>query len=216
MIAAALTRRYPIMICDEHQDCTGDQHALGMAMLDQGARLRVFADPVQRIFKDTPLAGSNPAGRAMMAQTPLLSVANLRLEAGGAIPIVDDLCFEIGRGEFLGIVGESGSGKTMAARAIIGLLPDGVRHAVGCITLDGEDLVAVSPQRLRALRGRAIGMVFQEPMVSLNPAMTVGAQMAEAVTTHERLSGAELRRRLVAMLERVQIREPERARRSAA
>jgi DNA helicase-2/ATP-dependent DNA helicase PcrA len=61
MIAATLARRYPVVICDEHQDCSGDQHALGMAMLDQGARLRVFADPVQRIFKETPLAGSNPA-----------------------------------------------------------------------------------------------------------------------------------------------------------
>jgi hypothetical protein len=60
MIAAALARRYPVVICDEHQDCTGDQHALGMALLNQGARLRVFADPVQRIFKETPLAGSNP------------------------------------------------------------------------------------------------------------------------------------------------------------
>ena len=61
MIAATLAKRYPVVICDEHQDCSGDQHALGMAMLDQGARLRVFADPVQRIFKETPLPGSTPA-----------------------------------------------------------------------------------------------------------------------------------------------------------
>ncbi len=61
MIAAALAKRYPVVICDEHQDCSGDQHALGMAMLDQGAKLRMFADPVQRIFKETPLPGSNPA-----------------------------------------------------------------------------------------------------------------------------------------------------------
>lgn len=61
MIAAALAKRFPVVICDEHQDCTGDQHALGMAMLGQGARLRVFADPVQRIYKEAPLAGSNPA-----------------------------------------------------------------------------------------------------------------------------------------------------------
>lgn len=60
MIAGALARRYPVVICDEHQDCTGDQHALCMAMLDQGTKLRVFADPVQRIFKEAPLAGSNP------------------------------------------------------------------------------------------------------------------------------------------------------------
>ncbi len=61
MIAATLARRYPVVICDEHQDCSGDQHALGMAMLEQGARLRVFADPVQRIFREAPLAGSTPA-----------------------------------------------------------------------------------------------------------------------------------------------------------
>ena len=61
MIAAALARRYPVVICDEHQDCSGDQHALGMALLGQGARLRVFADPVQRIFREAPLAGSTPA-----------------------------------------------------------------------------------------------------------------------------------------------------------
>ena len=135
-----------------------------------------------------------------MPTPPLLSVDNLRVEAGRGAVIVDNLSFEIARGEFLAIVGESGSGKTMAARAVIGLLPEGVRRAAGRITLDGEDIAGASPRRLRALRGPAVGMVFQEPMVSLNPAMTIGAQMAEALTTHERLSRAELRRRLVAML----------------
>jgi peptide/nickel transport system ATP-binding protein len=142
---------------------------------------------------------------------PLLSVDKLRLEAGLGVPVVDDLSFEIGRGEFLGVVGESGSGKTMAARAIIGLLPEGVRRKAGRLLLDGEDLGAASPRRWRALRGPAIGMVFQEPMASLNPAMTIGAQMAEALVIHERLAKAALRPRLVAMLTRVQIGDPERA-----
>jgi peptide/nickel transport system ATP-binding protein len=146
-----------------------------------------------------------------MPAPALLSVDGLRLETGSGDALVDDLSFDIGGGEFLAVVGESGSGKTMAARAVIGLLPEGVRRAAGRIVLDGEDVGAASPRRLRALRGPAIGMVFQEPMVSLNPAMTIGAQMAEALTTHERLSRDETRRRLLAMLERVQIREPERA-----
>ena len=113
-----------------------------------------------------------------MAPTPLLRVSNLRLEAGPGIAVVDDLSFEIERGEFLGVVGESGSGKTMAARAVINLLPEGVRRAAGRIVLDGEDIAAAAPRRLRALRGAAIGMVFQEPMVSLNPAMTIGPLIA--------------------------------------
>jgi peptide/nickel transport system ATP-binding protein len=146
-----------------------------------------------------------------MATSPLLSVVDLSLEAGRGVVIVDKLSFEIERGEFLGVVGESGSGKTMAARAVIGLLPEGVRRVAGRIVLAGEDLASASPRRLRDLRGPAVGMVFQEPMVSLNPAMTIGAQMAEALTIHERLPRGEIRRRLIAMLERVQIADPERA-----
>jgi peptide/nickel transport system ATP-binding protein len=145
-----------------------------------------------------------------MTITPLLSVEGLRLSSRDTT-IIEDLSFEIMRGEFLGVVGESGSGKTMAARAVIGLLPEGVRRAAGRIVLDGEDLCVASARRLRRLSGPAIGMVFQEPMVSLNPSMTIGAQMAEAVTMHERLPAGELRRRLIVMLERVQIPEPERA-----
>jgi len=145
-----------------------------------------------------------------MTTTPLLSVEGLRL-ATRDTTIVEDLSFEIMRGEFLGVVGESGSGKTMAARAVIGLLPEGVRRAAGRIVLDGEDLCVASARRLRTLRGPMIGMVFQEPMVSLNPSMTIGAQMAEAIAMHERLPAAELRRRLIVMLERVQIPQPERA-----
>jgi peptide/nickel transport system ATP-binding protein len=142
---------------------------------------------------------------------PLLSVDNLRIEVvrGGA-PVVDDVSCSIERGEFLAVVGESGSGKTAAARAILGLLPPGLRQAGGRITLDGLDLATLSPRRMRALRGPAVGMVFQEPMVSLNPAISVGAQMAEGLGLHERIGKAEIRRRCLDMLARVQIRDPER------
>lgn len=140
-----------------------------------------------------------------------LSVRGLRLEAeSGGAPIVEDLGFDVKCGEFLAVVGESGSGKTMAARAILGLLPPGIRRTAGQIYLDGEDIAQAKPGRLRALRGVHIGMVFQEPMVSLNPTHRIGAQMAEGLRLHTDLSGAEIRQRCVQMLERVQIRDPER------
>ena len=145
-----------------------------------------------------------------MTTAPLLSIEGLRL-SGRNTTIVENLSFEIAHGEFLGVVGESGSGKTMAARAVIGLLPEGVRRDSGRILLDGEDLCAASTRRLRALRGPAMGMVFQEPMVSLNPAMTIGAQLAEAIITHERPTDKELGGRILDMLKRVRIPEPERA-----
>jgi peptide/nickel transport system ATP-binding protein len=146
-----------------------------------------------------------------MMTAPVLTVENLRIAAirtGAAV--VDQLSFEIARGEFLAVVGESGSGKTAAARAVLGLLPAGLARTGGRIVLDGEDISAMGPERLRALRGAAVGMVFQEPMVSLNPAISVGAQMAEGLALHARVSRREIRRRCVEMLTRVQIRDPER------
>ncbi|WP_407164991.1 ABC transporter ATP-binding protein [Bradyrhizobium sp. ORS 111] len=142
--------------------------------------------------------------------TPLLTVDHLRIEAGRTgLVVVDDVSFAIERGEFLAVVGESGSGKTAAARAILGLLPPGLRRAGGRIRLDGEDLATVGPHRMRALRGRSVGMVFQEPMVSLNPAISVGAQMAEGLALHETLTKREIKCRCLDMLARVQIRDPE-------
>jgi peptide/nickel transport system ATP-binding protein len=141
----------------------------------------------------------------------LLSVENLRIEVDASkAVIVEDVSFTVERGEFLAVVGESGSGKTAAARAVLGLLPPGLRKAGGRIMLDGVDLANVSARQMRALRGPVVGMVFQEPMVSLNPAISVGAQMAEGLGLHERLGRREIRRRCLDMLARVQIRDPER------
>ena len=137
----------------------------------------------------------------------MLVIEELTLRAG-ALPVLSQLSLAIAPGEFLAIVGESGSGKTMAARAVMRLLPDGIRQTGGRILLDGEALDTATPRRMRALRGAALGMVFQEPMVSLNPAMTVGAQMAEGLRIHTALSVPEIRDRSLAMLERVQIRDP--------
>jgi peptide/nickel transport system ATP-binding protein len=142
---------------------------------------------------------------------PLLTVDGLRIEAARTgEAVVDDISFDIGRGEFLAVVGESGSGKTVAARTVLGLLPPGLRQTGGRMVLDGTDLATLSPKRLRALRGPVVGMVFQEPMVSLNPAISVGAQMAEGLGLHVRLSKKDIRRRCLDMLERVQIRDPAR------
>ncbi|MET4385439.1 peptide/nickel transport system ATP-binding protein [Bradyrhizobium sp. F1.4.3] len=141
----------------------------------------------------------------------LLTVENLSIEASARKAlVVDDVSFAVERGEFLAVVGESGSGKTAAARAVLGLLPPGLRKAGGRIVLDGVDLATTSARRMRALRGPVVGMVFQEPMVSLNPAISVGAQMAEGLGLHERIGRREIRRRCLDMLERVQIRDPER------
>ncbi|MDR6290229.1 peptide/nickel transport system ATP-binding protein [Inquilinus ginsengisoli] len=143
--------------------------------------------------------------------SPLLSVEHLTIQAGDGGPlVVDNLSFALPAGEMLALVGESGSGKTMAARAVLDLLPPPMRRVGGHIRFDGQDLAALPPKGLRRIRGARIGMVFQEPMVSLNPAMPIGRQMAEALKLHLRLDDAEIRRRSLAMLERIQIADPER------
>jgi peptide/nickel transport system ATP-binding protein len=146
-----------------------------------------------------------------MSAPSFLRVDSLTLRAAANdMAVVNDVSFDVRAGEVLAIVGESGSGKTMAARAILGLLPPGIICPGGRIVMDGEDLLQASPQRLRALRGARIGMVFQEPMSSLNPAMRIGAQLAEGLKLHTRLSATQIEDRCIAMLERVRIREPER------
>ena len=118
----------------------------------------------------------------MTASTPqpLLDVSDLRIESSRrgepARPLLEGLSFAVAEKEFVALVGESGSGKTLAARAILDLLPPGVRRACGSITLAGRDLTTLDARALRKVRGAEAGMVFQEPMVSLNPALTVGRQ----------------------------------------
>ncbi|WP_203074034.1 ABC transporter ATP-binding protein [Falsiroseomonas ponticola] len=139
----------------------------------------------------------------------VLEVAGLRI-AASAREVVRDLSFTVAEGETLALVGESGSGKSATARAVIGLLPPGLRQSGGRIAFTGQDLSALSPAKLRALRGPGMGMVFQEPMTSLNPAQRIGAQMAEGLALHTGLSAPERRRACIAMLERVGISDPER------
>ncbi|QKH34452.1 ABC transporter ATP-binding protein [Achromobacter pestifer] len=140
----------------------------------------------------------------------LVSVSNLSLSVGpGGRGIVSGVSFEVAPGEMVGIVGESGSGKTQAARAIMGLTPSPLVVAGGSIKFEGVEVTQASPAALRKLRGARIGMVFQEPMTSLNPSMPIGRQLEEGLRLHRKdLSTAARRERILDMLRRVGIRDP--------
>ena len=144
---------------------------------------------------------------------PLVEVQNLTLALGRAgRAIVRDFSLAMAPGEFVGIVGESGSGKTQAARAIMGLTPPPLVRTAGQIRFDGEELTTATPARLRELRGARIGMVFQEPMTSLNPSMTIGRQLDEGLALHRpQLSPAVRREMILAMLARVGLTDPKAA-----
>ncbi|MCC7275442.1 MAG: ABC transporter ATP-binding protein, partial [Alphaproteobacteria bacterium] len=144
-----------------------------------------------------------------MTMPPLLAVTDLTVAVRDNV-VVDQVSFALMPGEIMALVGESGSGKTMAARAVLDLLPPGVRRTGGRILFDGKDLTALPPAAMRALRGPGIGMVFQEPMVSLNPALSIGSQLAEGLELHRRLPREEVRRLCREMLARVQIADPDR------
>jgi peptide/nickel transport system ATP-binding protein len=139
----------------------------------------------------------------------LLEVDDLRLRFGGERPF-DALCgigFAMGR-ERLGIVGESGSGKSLTARSILRLPPPGAAITARRLAFAGVDLLAADEGALRALRGRRIGLVLQDPRFSLNPVISVGRQIAEACRAHRRVGRREARDKALAMLEAVRIREP--------
>src|SRR5687768_2639972 len=97
---------------------------------------------------------------------------------------VEDISFELARGEILCVVGESGSGKSVTANAIMGLLPKTIRVASGEIRLGATDILRLPPEKLRDLRGRVVSMIFQDPLSALNPLMTLGAQIEEAMAAH--------------------------------
>src|SRR5690606_21090521 len=119
------------------------------------------------------------------------------------------LTFDLAAGDMLALVGESGSGKTMAARSLLDLLPPPLVIAPESdILFEGRNLPRLSPPELRRIRGAQVGMVFQEPMVSLNPSMTIGEQMAEGLRLHRSMPQGEIRDRSLAMLERIRIDDP--------
>jgi peptide/nickel transport system ATP-binding protein len=140
----------------------------------------------------------------------LLTVRGLTLEvAHTGVEVVKDISFDIASGEIFGIVGESGSGKSLATRALISLLPAAIKITGGAISYKGRDVQAMKDSELRRLRGAEVGLVFQEPMTSLNPSMTIGRQLEEGLVLHTKLSPVERRERILDMLRRVGIRDPE-------
>jgi oligopeptide/dipeptide ABC transporter ATP-binding protein len=139
---------------------------------------------------------------------PVLSVRDLQVRLGGA-RIVNGLSYEVDAGETVAIVGESGSGKTISALALLGLVPPSTVVS-GEVRFDGTDLVSATPARLRSIRGGGIAIVFQDPMTSLNPALTVGRQITEGMEEHLGLSKRAARERAVELLDRVGIPDPRR------
>jgi peptide/nickel transport system ATP-binding protein len=142
------------------------------------------------------------------AKPVVLDVAGLSVEAAtedGPRLILSDLSFQLHAGETLCVAGESGSGKSVTALALMGLLAPQLTVTGGHAVLNGEDLLAMPPQRLRAARGAQIAMIFQEPMTSLNPVMTIGAQLVEAITAHERIGAGAARARAAEMLAAVRL-----------
>jgi peptide/nickel transport system ATP-binding protein len=143
----------------------------------------------------------------------LLEVCELRVHFhtdDGAVKAVDGVSFSINEGETLGLVGESGCGKSVTAYSILQLAPSPPAHyAGGEIRFQGENLLAMNEHNLRRVRGNLISMIFQEPMSSLNPIMTIGRQIAEAILVHQKKTKREARALAIEMLKRVGIPSPE-------
>ena len=147
-----------------------------------------------------------------MANTPLLDIRDLHTDIeirSGVVHALSGVDLHVNPGETLGIVGESGSGKTMTALSLMGLLPQGGRVSSGQIILDGQDLTKLPLKDKRKLRGTKVGMIFQDPLTSLNPTMKIGLQVCEPLRVHEGLSKKEALERAVEILRRVGMPRPE-------
>ncbi|WP_084327572.1 ABC transporter ATP-binding protein [Salinarimonas rosea] len=142
------------------------------------------------------------------ARAPILSVESLSLSLRGT-PLVEDVSFTVAPGEMLGLVGESGCGKSVTALSVMGLLPTPpIAVSGGRVLFEGRDLARLPQSEMRRLRGREIGMIFQEPMTSLNPVFTVGSQIAEPIRIHEGLSEKAALARAADLLDRVGLPNP--------
>ncbi len=143
---------------------------------------------------------------------PVLEIADLRTyfhTEEGVVRAVDDLSFRLDLGRTLGIVGESGSGKSVTSLSIMRLLSSNARIETGRISFLGQDLVGLPERQMQSIRGRDISMIFQEPMTSLNPVFTVGAQIMEAIMLHQKVSKVEARQKTIDLLREVGIKKPE-------
>jgi peptide/nickel transport system ATP-binding protein len=143
---------------------------------------------------------------------PVLSVRNLKVEfptRRGTLTAINDVSFDIGPGEVLGVVGESGAGKSITGTAVIGLIEPPGRIAGGEVLLRGARIDNLPPEAMRKVRGKRIGMVFQDPLTSLNPLYRIGDQLTETITTHSTLSNAQAREKALSLLNEVGIPAPE-------
>jgi peptide/nickel transport system ATP-binding protein len=197
------------LLADGLRDSLGRERPKSSSLVTPGAEK---TSRLARLRGISPRAaapnGAAPASVASTDSATLLSVKNLRIEfltKEKWFPVMEGANFSVPRGKTLGLVGESGSGKTVSALAVMGLLPPRGCRASGSALFEGRDLMHLSPADFRHIRGNEIAMIFQEPMTSLNPAYTVGNQIAEQVRTHRHLSKAESWKVAVQMLERVEI-----------
>src|ERR1700692_1506586 len=148
-----------------------------------------------------------------MTAIPLIEIEGLRVvfhgDDGRTTHAVDTVDLAVARGATLGLVGESGCGKSVTSLAVMGLLPKQSAEVTGSIRFDGFDLLDVSDQRRRDVRGNRLAMIFQEPMTSLNPSFTIGDQIIESILRHRGGSKTAARKRTIELLRRVHIPSPE-------
>jgi len=148
-----------------------------------------------------------------VTQPTCLDVSNLKIafrSNGKESVVVDDVSFQVGQGEVVGLVGESGCGKSVTAMSLVSLLPaNTAKRLSGQIKLDGEDISNLSEQQLQSIRGSQIGFIFQEPMSSLNPVLTIGYQLREALSLHKNLKKEEVEEQVLDILKLVGISNPQ-------
>jgi oligopeptide/dipeptide ABC transporter ATP-binding protein len=198
---------------------------LAFNLVGDGLRDSIGLDPGQRygatgrmgltlVERRIAAAEARQDRQAGEPDEPLLSIEGLRVEVdteSGPLTVVEDITFSVGRGEIVGLVGESGSGKSITSLATMRLIPSPPgRVTAGQVIFEGRDLTELSFNEMRRIRGRDIAMIFQDPMAGLNPAFTVGRQIAESVMLHERTSRRVAQRRAIEMLDRVGIQDPQR------
>ncbi len=197
----ALTVIAMVLFGDAVRDVTAESWGPGRTRAIRHRARRLVVRPAQPPTSDVVLAVRD------------LSVA-FPAPDGGQMTVVQDVSFDIKRGEAVGVVGESGCGKTITGLAVLGMLPPGAQIVGGSIWVNGRDVTSLPAGERADLRGKTIAFVSQEPMVALDPLFTVGYQIAEAVRVHTKLRRAAARRRAEELLAQVRINEPDRVARS--